>query len=387
MKRFFKLPAFALLATAMAFVATSCSDSDSDIFDTEKETALSQAIPQYVNNTVIATYKSLADETIDLHEALVALRADKTDENVQIAANEWIKARDYWELSEAFLYGAASDFGIDPHIDTWPLAKDELLALLKNDSQINGMDSEEGDAYVGEFLGKGLLGFHGIEYILFEAGGTKAASRITDKELVYAIAVSGDLRNQCFRLEASWAGLDKVSAEKREKLEELGLQVTITGGRSSYGDNMLNAGKAGSGYVSVVDAGQAIIEGCITIADEVATTKIGQPHTGEDVNYIESPYSFNSKVDFIGNIKSIENTYLGGADAARRGASISDYIKKINPTLDTRVKNAITEAIAKIDAIPYPFAQNFTSPKAGEAMDACNELAEILQEVKIALNN
>jgi hypothetical protein len=367
-------------------VFISCDDDNDSDTDETREKTFAAIVQQYVNHTIIPTYQSLADESIDLYDALVALKGNKTNANVQLAADKWIKARDYWELSEAFLFGPASDFGIDPHIDTWPLAKDELDAELNNAQHIESMSGEDGDVWAGETLGHALLGFHGIEYILFENGRAKDVAKILDKELIYAVAVAGDLRNQCFRLEASWAGIDEVTEEKNAKLEDLEVSVTVGSGRYSYGEDMLNAGKAGSTKISYADACETIIEGCITIADEVGAMKIGNPYTGEDVNYIESPYSYNSKVDFTGNIKSIENAYLGGADANKRGASISDYIKTVDSGLDTRIKNAINNAIAKIEAIPYPFAENFTSAKAGEAMEACNDLAGILGEAKGALN-
>jgi hypothetical protein len=389
MKKLFLSPLYAVSLLLMLPVFVSCDDDDdngSNTADEAKEKVFASIIEQYVNGTIIPTYKSLADESIDLYDALVALKADKTDANVRIATEKWIKARDYWELSEAFLFGPASDFSIDPHIDSWPLDKDELRAVLSSDDQIASLSSEEGDVKAADILGPLVLGFHGIEYILFENGGPKAFSKISDKELSYVVAVAGDLRNKCFQLEASWAGIDKVTAAKREKLEDLEANITVGGRGYSYGENMLNAGKAGSIYASYANACEDLIEGCITIADEVGALKIGNPHTGEDVNYIESPYSYNSIVDFVGNIKSIENAYLGGADASKRGASLSDYVKTVDSDLDTRIKAAITTAIDKIDAIPSPFAQNFTSEQAGEAMEACNELAEILAEATATLN-
>jgi len=171
MKKFLKFPLLAILSLAITVGFASCSDDDNNGgTDSEKNEKLTAILKQYVNNTVITTYKSLADETIGLYDALVALKENKTNANVQIAIDKWIKTRDYWELSEAFLFGPASDFGIDPHIDTWPLAKDELLAELANDAHIASMAREDGDEWVASYLGAGLLGFHGIEYILFEEG-------------------------------------------------------------------------------------------------------------------------------------------------------------------------------------------------------------------------
>ncbi|MDR2423569.1 MAG: peptidase M75 [Prevotellaceae bacterium] len=383
--RFFKTALCAGMA-AMILLSVSCSKNSNDDDDAEREQTLRAIVEQYVDATVVATYKSLADESVALYNALVALKgAGKTDANVLAAANKWKSARDYWEKSEAFLFGPAGDFGIDPHIDTWPLAKDELDVVLANDASLASMAGDEGDVWVSEYLGRSVLGFHGIEYVLFAGGNPKQATQITDREVTYAIAVAGDLRNKCFQLEASWAGIDNVSAAKKTKLEELELQTTLTGGYS-YGEDMLNAGKAGSTQKMVVNACETIVEGCITIADEVGAMKIGKPYNGDDVNYIESPYSYNSKVDFIGNIISIQNVYLGGANAANRKASLSDYIKSVNPNLDAQVRAAIDNAIAKIEAIPYPFALNYTNAKAGEAVDACVALNDVLALVKNALN-
>ena len=159
------------------------------------------------------------------------------------------------------------------------------------------MDNDEGDVYAGDHLGNSLLGFHGLEYILFENGSPKPAASISDKELVYAIAVAGDLRNHCYQLEVSWMG-DEAPVAHVQKVEELEYNTTVNGSNNSYGDNMVNAGTPGSTYASTINALMSIIDGCNTIVDEVGTSKIGKPYHGEDVHYIESPYSQKSIQDF-----------------------------------------------------------------------------------------
>ena len=387
MNKILKFSIYATVALAVAFNFSACSDNDDDTDDAGKEQVLTEISKQYVNNTVITTYRSLADETITLYDAIVKLKAEKTDANVQAVANSWKKARDYWELSEAWLYGPADDFGIDPHIDTWPLDVNALEStILTNDTYIERMGKEDGDVWASDFFEDGLLGFHGIEYIVFENGKAKNVSKITDKQLIYAVAVAGDLRNQCFRLEAAWAGLDNVSSEKKAKLSAIGAELKYETTNYYYGEMLLQPGLTKFCETSE-DACELILEGCVVIAEEVGTMKIGRPHTGsseEDLNYIESPYSYNSKVDFIGNIKSIQNAYLGGIEG-KRGASLSNYIKDIDHALDTEIKKGMEDAIAKIEAIPSPFAQNFTSPQAGAAMDACNDLADMLTKAKLVI--
>lgn len=382
MKKILKFSTYAFLAFAVMLSIPSCSDNDNEPDSNEKDKALAEISKQYVNNTVITTYRSLSDETINLYNAMVALKANKTNANVEAVAKSWIKTRDYWELSEAWLYGPADDFGIDPHIDSWPLDKEKLEStILTNDEYIKKMGQENGDLWASAFFDAGLLGFHGIEYIIFENGKAKDASKISDKHLIYAVAVAGDLRNQCFRLEAAWAGIDGVNNEKRSKLKDIEAEITYEGTSYYYGEMMLKPGLVSKFVDSPADACETIIEGCITIADEVGAMKIGQPYTGEDINYIESPYSYNSKVDFIGNIKSIQNAYLGGIDG-KRGVSLSDYIKKIDSKVDSEVIDAIENAIKKIEAIPSPFAKNYTSKEAGEAMNACNDLGAVLKKAK-----
>ncbi|MDR1602103.1 MAG: peptidase M75 [Tannerella sp.] len=382
----FKFTVYLLLATMFAGSMVSCGDDDNPVDPFEaKEKEFAEIIPQYVNNTVIATYRELADATISLYDALVELKENKTQANLEAATQAWIASRIYWEQSEAFLYGAVADFGIDPHIDTWPLDEPAFNSTIRNVDFIESMSGDDGDVWVAEHLGYSLLGFHGIEYILFAGGHTKDIASITDNELIYATAVSGDLRNQCVRLEASWAGIDKVSSIKKNLIEDLELVITPSNSALSYGENMLNAGQAGSTYRTITDAAVAIIEGSLTISTEVGEVKIGTSYNKDDVNYIESPYSYNSKVDFIDNIRSIENAYLGGTNKAGRGASIGDYVKKEDAALDGKVRAALQNAIDKIDAIPYPFAVNYASTQAGEAMDACAELTDVLIEVKTLL--
>lgn len=385
MKKIFKFPLYMALGAMAVFNFAACNDDDPEVGTqtTEKDKAFEAITAQFVNGTVIPTYEALADHTEDLVEKLAALKAEKTDAKVQAAADIFLEARAQWELSEAFLFGAAADFGIDPHIDTWPLDLSSLMDELSNKKHIEAMAAEDGDVWAGAKLGQDLLGFHGIEYILFKEGKPKPAAEITDDELIYSVAVAGDLRNNCYRLQASWAGEDATPAERYAKVtEELEQPVTI--GNYSYGENMMKAGEAGSTYNTPTAAAQAIIDGCKTIADEVGSQKIGAAHTGADKNYIESPYSYNSITDFYDNIRSIENAYMGGIEG-KRGSSLHDYLASVNASFDKQVTDAISNALAKIKAMKAPFVLNYTDASCQDAMDACKALDDILTQAKAEL--
>lgn len=392
MKKFLKLPFYMAFGILTLAGMTACSDDDNggDTEESAKEQALRKAIEPYVNNTVIPTYKAMANAAVEMYDKCAVMQehftaGTLTTEDVKAAGTAWNEARKHWELSEAFLFGAAADYNIDPHIDSWPLDKTAMDNMLNNAGQMAQMSPD----YVGNNLGYGLLGFHAVEYMLFQLDATednaepRDVNKYTAQEMVYLTSVAGDLRNQCVRLEASWAGIDNISETKQTILEEAELEPTF-----NYGTSMLNSGKGGSKYVNYQDAAEEIIQGCIDIADEVGNTKIGRPVNGsseEDKNYIESPYSLNSVVDFVDNIISIQRSYEGTNIG---DASISDYIKSVNSALDTKMKAAILDAITAIKKIPEPFAKNATTNVDAKAavMIVGTDLVDALEEVMTALS-
>ncbi len=372
---------FFAIIVAIAFVAAGCNHGNGSLVN-EKQ---AQVLQQYVEHTIAPTYTNLANYTDQLVDELEAFRASGSQSDLNKACETFLNARAWWEKSEAFLFGAASDFGIDPHIDSWPLDVDAFNNLMNSPNMLAALDGEDGDVVAGEQLGNALLGFHGIEYILFRDGQVRSAGEITDMQMAYAVAVAGDLRNRCFQLEVSWIG-DNAPTSHREKVEELELNTTVNGGGNSYGDNLKLAGNPGSTYANSVTGLMAIVDGCKTIADEVGTSKIGKPYNGEDPNYIESPYSQKSIEDFYDNILSIQNAYYGGIEGQRNDKlSLHAYVKKMDSKLDSEVEEAIREALAKIDAMPRPFVSNYTNPKNAEAIEACQNLDDVLSKVNEAL--
>ncbi len=369
-------------ATALLVVSLgSCNKDPQDNTEEANKATKEAIVKQYLNHTVYPTYANLANEADKLVENLEALKANKTQANVNAAAATFIEARHWWEMSEAFLFGAASDFGIDPHIDSWPLDEDAFNNLMGSPNMIAMLATDEDGTVAGEQLGNALLGFHGIEYILFRDGQPRNVDEINDDMMTYVVAVSRDLRNRCFQLEVSW-NADAPQAHK-DLMEELELNTTVNGGDNTYGENMLQSGQAGSTFATFTNALEAIADGCINIADEVGTSKIGKPHTGEDPTYVESPYSQKSIKDFYDNITSVKNAYMGGMEGQRdESMSLHTYVKDYNADLDAKALNAIENALTKIQAMKAPFVQFYADATAGEAMEACQELSDVMSEVK-----
>ena len=381
MKTFFQTAMLVAVTALLVVSLGSCNKDPQDVNEEANKATKEAIVKQYLNHTVYPTYASLATEAENLVENLEALKANKTQANVNAAAATFIEARHWWELSEAFLFGAASDFGIDPHIDSWPLDEDAFNNLMGSPNMIAMLATDEDGTVAGEQLGNALLGFHGIEYILFRDGQPRHVDEIDDDMMIYVVAVSRDLRNRCFQLEVSW-NADAPQAHK-DLMEELELNTTVNGGDNTYGANMTQSGQAGSTFATFTNALEAIADGCLDIADEVGTSKIGKPHTGEDPTYVESPYSQKSIKDFYDNITSVKNAYMGGMDGQKdETLSLHTYIKDYNADLDTRALNAIENALAKINAMKAPFVQFYADASAGEAMEACQELSDVMSEVK-----
>jgi hypothetical protein len=362
------------MALLTLFGFASCGDDDDKTPETsDKENELQAINTSYLSQVIRPIYKSLADETIQLRKALETLQESKTEANLADVCRLWFSSRRYWEWSEAFLYGPADEYEIDPHIDTWPADIPEIQSTLNNESKLNNIQQFIYDNQ------SGLAGFHGLEYILFRNGSPRAAADLTANEVRFAVGVAKDLALSCCRLEICWSGAGNVTQEKRTILSDFGIDDDL----DTFGDRLID-GYDGKGNIQ--SSTIQILEGFITIVDEVGGGKIGTAHNGEDVSYIESPHAYNSIQDFEDNIQGVKFGYLGGVNAtSARTSSVAAYIRQINPDLDRRITDAIAQCIARIQAMPKPFALHFTDPKCGDAIDACDALTKAFQEAERAI--
>ena len=392
------------LVFGMAVVAialTACDDEKKSENSVALDNDIKAAVEQYVPGVVYSTYNDLARESEELYN-LLADAAEKgvdalSQAEIDAICAKFLQARQSWEESEAFLYGAATDFGIDPHIDTWPLDVEALATALSNAEQVSNLEGEDGIGYASAKLGAELLGFHGIEFILFRDGQNRTVEALRGneddeafssktvtgaQELIYATAVAGDLRDNCFRLIVSW-NPDAPKAYQ-ERCEELEVPVSMTGSDKTYGENMLGAAKAGSTYATWQETMASIlVAGCSNICNEVANVKMGNAHSGEDVNYIESPYSKKSFQDFIDNILSIQYSLYGKAGATSpQSKSIINVLKSYKYDGADALQNKLDSSVDALKACQNKgaFVDIYTDNLVQAAMDVINELDEELNK-------
>jgi hypothetical protein len=166
---------------------------------------------------------------------------------------------------------------------------------------------------------------------------------------------------------------------------------------TACGDDDNGTGSGGSGTGSSSESLvciEQLIDGCIDIASEVGTSKIGDPYdlytagqTTQALYAVESWYSWHSRDDYSNNILSIRNAYYGSRDGNVATASLAALIAANNPTLDANVRQAITAAYNTILSIPQPFRNNINSQEARDAMEACSDLEDVLSLLKSYLQN
>ena len=247
-------------------------------------------------------------------------------------------------------------------MDTWPVDVEAMNNILSSGQPITAnVIASNPEA----------RGFHLLEFLLWGENGTKTVAQITAREFEYLKAAAEDLQNNT--------------------------QTLINGWSSSAGNYVayfLTAGNANNvKYPSQKAALEEFVHGIITIADEVANTKIQEPLNGPNGEGVspqaeESRFSKNSLLDFADNIRSVQNVYLGDYNAID-GKGLTDVVAARNPQLDATIKAKISEAITAIEAIPVSFTDAIYNnrPAVENAQEKVNELFNLLQTQLLPLIN
>lgn len=339
-----------LFTAALFTLATACGGDDSPLAAGFSESA--NAVPivrDFADVVIVPTYELLETRARLLKTAVDTLLGDPNDANLTAAQDAWIATRQPWEQSEGFIFGPVDTNGFDPALDSWPVNRTDLDAVLAS-----------ADILTEEFVGNLVTesqGFHTVEYLLFGIDSNKMAADLSTRELEYLSATVGLMVNATSELADAW--------------------TTGIGGAVDYATIFKTAGEANNRvYPSLEAAGQEIVNGMIGILDEVGTGKIADPFDGQDTTLVESQFSFNSLKDFSDNIVSVQNAYLGKNASGGTGTGFSSYVAEIDPALDTRIQQEIQAAIDALGEIPEPFRDSvLESAQASKIQDAQSAIA------------
>ena len=440
MKKIQKL-AMAFLMGTMAMSFTACSSDDDPEVNFSNLDQFGQATTTingsdlemqkitkvYTQDVVYPTYQALAKNARDLYAATTTLykaaeAGNMTQNQIDACCEAFKNARREWERSEAWLYGSAEEGSnnIDPHIDSWPLDHDDLVSALNNASLIAGMKGNTPEQFVSKnnHLFQSVLGFHGMEFVLFRDGQNRTieALKANDTfegmtsvkgidELAFLNAVAGDVKNMTALLEYTWMGAaastetKQVLAENSYVFENLSHHMGMAKDTMCWGQYLLSPSST-TGYISWPGTmSQILVGGCGNICNEVQEQKLGQAYrvaTGqggvtedgdpESIDYIESPYSHRSFVDYKDNLYSIKNALYGTRDVNATTPvehSIMTFLKNNNAELATKLDNALKAAIKSLDdatAAQGYFVANPGSDAVKNAIDKISECNDCLEE-------
>lgn len=340
------------LLLAFAFVVGCGSDDEADEQDNRAQDEAFEAgtmLTDFANTVVLATYTDLDNKAGELLAAVKALEASTTQSNLEKAQQAWKETRKPWEQSEAFLFGPVDTQGLDPALDSWPVDHVNLQSVLDSNVTLT-VDFVSG-------LEDTQKGFHTIEFLLFREGNQRKASDITARELEYLVSTTENLKANTSQLRLAWA---------------------------PEGENFSSAvARAGAGstiYPSQSAAVQEMVNGMITIADEVANGKISDPYNESDTTLVESQFSFNSISDFQDNLRGIQNVYMG--KFMNDGQGLNAFVNSKAPELDSRFQAEVQAAIDTIGAIPDPFRDSITANRSAvqAAIDAVSKVQQTLEQ-------
>lgn len=426
--------AFLLGAMTIGFTACSSDNGGNGEFDlpdvgqattsiSSSDKEMQKVAKNYVQAVVYPTYQALASNARTLYSAAQTLyksaeAGTMTQDQINAACEAFKKTRQEWERSEAFLFGSATDNELDPHIDSWPLDRNELKNALKNETLIAGFKSENPAKFVSEHNTEfqSVLGFHGMEFVLFRNGAHRTVEALktndTDKgvtsvrgidELAFLQAVAADVRNITALLEFTWMGSAAsnetkaiLSGEGSYVFSKLRYNGLASNGTMCFGQFLLSP-SSNTGYQSWQGTmNQIFVGGCSNICAEVADQKLGQAYrcaTGQDnptedsKDYIESPYSHRSFIDYQDNIYSIKNSLYGTRDINATTPvenSMLSLLKKMNYSGYNNLVNALNAAIQTLETAKNSGKSFVEEPGAQRVKDCIDAVSALDEEINKA---
>jgi len=341
------------------------------------------AVVEGYADIVEASYRDALTTAQALQAAIDTFVADPTETTLEAARDAWLAARVPYGQTEAYrFYGGPIDDADGPEgqLNAWPL--DEVYidyvegkadAGLVNDtdfqiSKASILGANEGGA--GDIGGLGdefdeekaiSTGYHAIEFLLWgqdlsaSGPGERPATDFLSGE--GATAPNGDRRGQFLSL---------IAGVLVEDLQGLVAEWEDGGAfRTAFlaADTDTSLAQVLTG-IGVLSKGELAAERM-----DVALETLDQ----EDEH---SCFSDNTHVDFIENVRGIQNVWLG-----RYGSldvvGLDELVAQADADAATALTNAIATSLAAAEAIPVPVDQSI-AVRESDGWNAINDTVEAL---------
>ena len=254
-----------------------------------------------------------------------------------------------------------------------------------------------------------------VEFELPEVGQATVNVSSSDKEMqkvakvyvnqvvypTYLQAVAADVRNITALLEFTWMGsassneTKSVLSNASYVFSSLRYNGLAANGTMCYGQFLLSPSVT-TGYNSWQGTvRQIFVGGCSNICAEVADQKLGQAYrtatgsgSAEDSrDYIESPYSHRSFIDYQDNIYSIKNTLYGTRDvnaASPAEHSLLNLLKAMNYSGLNDFTAALNNAIQALETAKNSGKSFVEAPGAQHVKDCIDAVSALDEELNKA---
>lgn len=306
-----------------------------------------QILLDFADQVVIPAYEQLVADTQALSQAIQAFVQDPNAQTLQAARQAWSVARITWEESEAFAFGPAAYLGLDADLDEWPLNEVEVLEVLNSGDPLTPETVAE--------LESGQKGFHAVAFLLFGVDNNKSLQDFTERDREYLAALGPVLADTAAKLLKSWTE---------------GVQ-----GLPAFREEWVKAGEGSKSYLTLQAAAEEIAQGILGMLDELGKVKIGEAFAQQNPFLLESRFAHHSLPEFQANVRSVQYAYLGGF-RDRKGRGLSQFVRDINPNLDSQIQSELQAAAAALQGIPAPIEKSLCDANARGSITAAMEKIE-----------
>lgn len=304
-----------------------------------------------VHDVILASYDSLKRNAGKLAAACETLYRHAKDSklaqaHIDAACDAYKATHDEWARTCAFLYGAATDYAVDPHFDSWPFSVDDFEHALSNTTFLDGIKGDNPAKFMYDYDWNfySFAGFHGLEFMLFRNGANRTVADFYGDdtyfeklniagldEAAFMAAVATNIRNLATFLYYSWSA---------SVVDCFWLGTNAQWVLSSYRDSGLSPKENGYGEYLIsttTDKGWCntwqettadiiLLGGCSNICHEIYTQMLGQAYRVatsqgpldeweyESIDYMESPFSKRTFIDCLNDVHSICNVLYGTRD-------------------------------------------------------------------------
>ncbi|WP_394848093.1 imelysin family protein [Pendulispora brunnea] len=333
---------------ALALMLSACGSSGSGNNSNTPPAETKPVLADLTNDVILPTYRTLDTEAGNLRDAAEALRTAPSADTLAKTQAAWRAARKSWRKSDAFRFGPVEAKEITAAVDFWPARPATIETLL------SGTDAITPEWF--EKLGANVKGFMALEYLLFDNAGAGDPGILTK--------LTSDAGAERRRLYVATA-----AANLKAKTEELYKSWDPAG--ENFAAQVTTAGSGSASYPSAKAAVDQLVNKAVFAGDAVAGNKIAKPFGKKNGGAVqpdleETPRSDNSLADMLATLEGVQAVYDG-----TNGKGITDLVKAKNAALDDRMHAALTDAQAKVQAVPAPFRTSLTAQAA--AVDASYE--------------